>query len=131
MNKIYKNSVLVFVLICSIMLFTFGGCSLEREYYDDIQIHLKTVNAEIVIKEWSFLLGSGAEVYYRAGGKDVFLGNLSGGDDGFCPFKEGKYSVTIDEDKLTIEWPKFPNSERDNWEKKTFDIPIMNSTPNN
>ena len=26
------------------------------------------------------------------GYKDLFLGNLSGGDDGYWPFKAGKYS---------------------------------------
>ena len=31
------------------MLFAFGGCGLEREYYDDIIISLESYNAEIVI----------------------------------------------------------------------------------
>ncbi len=119
---ILKKAMLVSILVCSMMLFAFGGCGLEREYYDDIIISLESYNAEIVIKEWPFLLGSGAEVYYRTRDKDIFLGNLSGSDDGYCPFKAGKYSVTIGEDVLTIEWPKCLDSERDSWMKKSFDI---------
>lgn len=123
MSNITKKTVLIVALSCLIILFTFSGCDLKREYNDDIRIQLAEYNAEIVIREWSYLLGGGTEVYYKDEDKYILLGNLLGGDDGFCPFKEGLYSVSVDDNKLTIEWCRFPNSERDSWEKKIFEIP--------
>lgn len=123
MSNITKKTALIVALSCLIILFTFSGCDSRREYNDDIHLQLEEHQAEIVIREWSYLLGSGAEVYYRDKDKDVLLGNLLGGDDGFCPFKEGLYAVTFDDNKLTIEWCRFPNSERDSWETKTFELP--------
>ena len=41
MNIILKKAMLVSILVCSMMLFAFGGCGLEREYYDDIIISLE------------------------------------------------------------------------------------------
>ena len=68
-------------------------------------------------------MGSGAEVYYRDDDKETLLGNLLGGDDGFCPFKEGLYSVEVDDNGLIIEWCRFPNSKMGSWEKTFFKIP--------
>ncbi len=106
-----------------IALFIFGGCAPKREYFDDIHIPVEEYGAEIIIKEWSYLLGSGAEIYFKDGSDEILLGNLLGGDDGFCPFKEGLYSVEVDNGELTIEWCRFPNGNRDSWEKKTFELP--------
>ena len=123
MSNITKKTALIISLSCLIILFTISGCDSQREYNDDILIPLKEHQAEIVIREWSFLLGSGAEVYYRDENKDILLGNLLGGDDGFCPFQEGLYEVMFDDNQLTIEWCRFPNNERDSWETKTFELP--------
>ncbi len=114
---------LIAVVSCLLLLLILGGCGSEREYYDDIHIPLETQQGEIIIKEWSFLLGSGAEVYYKNGGKEILLGKLSGGDDGYCPFKAGKYSAVVNDGKLTIEWCRFPDKNRDFWEKETFELP--------
>lgn len=123
MSNITLKIALIASLSCLIILFAFGGCASKREYNDDIHIQLEECQAEIVIREWSYLLGSGAEVYYRDEDKDILLGNLLGGDDGFCPFKEGLYAVVFDDNKLTIEWCRFPNNERESWETKIFELP--------
>lgn len=123
MRNLTKRNVSIVVVGCLIILFIFAGCAPEREYHEDIHISLETRRAEIIIKEWSYLLGSGAEVYYKDDDKEILLGNLLGGDDGFCPFKEGLYSVAVDGNELTIQWCRFPNSERESWEEKIFELP--------
>lgn len=112
-------------MICLIILFIFVGCDFKREYYDDIHIQLETHQAEIIIKEWSFLLGSGAEVYYKDDDKEILLGKLLGGDDGFCPFKEGLYQLTQDDGTVTIKWCFNPSDkDQTNWRSETFDLPL-------
>lgn len=124
MSNITKTRALVIVIICLILSFALCGCDSGREYRDDICIQLKDDQGEIVIKEWSFLLGSGAEVYYKNGSEEVLLGQLTGGDDGFCPFEEGLYSVEVDSNNLTIEWCIYPAKKDEPWDKKTFEIPL-------
>lgn len=128
MSKINKRNAFIAVVSCLIMLFIFCGCSfalLEREYYDDIHVQLETRHAEIIIKEWSWGLGSGAEIYYKADGKEIKLGSLSGGDDGYCPFKEGFYQITEDGNTVTFKWCFTPSdtNQTDNWKSKTFELP--------
>jgi len=129
MSNITKSSALL-VVIFLIVLLILGGCIINRinrlngrEYLDDIHIPLEDRQAEIIIKEWRWLLGSGEEVYYKDDDKKILLGQLWGGDDGFCPFKEGQYSVTVDDGKLTIEWCSIPGNKAIPWSKKTFDLP--------
>lgn len=118
-----KRKVSIAVVGCMVILCIFSGCASEREYHEDIHIPLDMCPAEIIIKEWTYLLGSGAEVYYRDGDKEILLGSLLGGDDGFCPFKEGLYSVMVDDNDLTIRWCRFPNGESESWEEKIFELP--------
>ena len=127
MNNITKKSTLIVAISCLMILFTFSGCGsggLDREYYDDLNISLETQDGEIIIKEWEFLLGSGAEVYYRENGKDILLGKLSGSDDGFCPFKEGLYELTQEGNTVTIKWCFKPSDkDKTNWRSDTFELP--------
>ena len=122
MNRIAKKWMIA-VLGCALLLSSFSGCASGREYCEDIRISLESDQAEIIIREWSFLLGSGAEVYYKNDTTEVLLGTLPGGDDGFCPFKEGQYAVTVQDNQVTIEWNRFPTGDRESWEKKTFELP--------
>ncbi len=115
---------LIAVVSCLLLMLILGGCGserLEREYYDDIHIPLETQQGEIIIKEWTFLLGSGAEIYYKNGGKNILLGQLQGGDDGYCPFKEGLYEVSEDDGIFTIEWCTYDRA-REHWSKETFEL---------
>ena len=64
---------IILIILATVMLGCFCSCGLgsNREYYDDIVITLQDREGVLVIKEWSFLLGSGAkncEVY----GKNTF-----------------------------------------------------------
>lgn len=123
MSNILKRYVLIFVVCCLALPFVFCGCGSGRDYCEDINVRLEERDAELIIREWTFLLGSGAEIYYKTDDDEILLGQLAGGDDGFCPFKEGLYSVSVDEGELTIEWSKFPNGEKISWEKETFTLP--------
>lgn len=122
MNHI-KRSICV-VVCCIMILLTFSGCSL-RAYRPDICIPLEGQVGEIVIREWSFLLGSGAEIYYRVGFVELELGQLPGGDDGYCPFEAGRYAVYMDGNQVTIKWDHFTSYSDDEkfWDTKTFEIP--------
>lgn len=129
MSKKTVRTALTVVVSCLIMLFLFSGCDSkkdafwDRTYLDDIRIPLETRDAEIIIREWHWLMGSGEEVYYKCDGEEILLGTLTGGDNGFCPFNEGLYAVTVDGNELIIEWPVRSNTERDSWYKEVFELP--------
>jgi hypothetical protein len=129
MNNIFMKKALIAVLGCLVVLLAFCGCdsegASEREYYDDIYFTLQDASEKLIIKEWSFLLGSGSEVYYQKGDDDpILLGKTTGGDDGFCPFKEGLYEITQDGRSVTVKWC-FRPSDKDtsNWRSETFELP--------
>ena len=63
MNKfIMLLCLFFFVLTC------LCGCGQsEREYNVDIVYQLQDGTGVIIIKEWRFLLGSGAEIYFKQG----------------------------------------------------------------
>lgn len=111
MRSITKRSALIVIVSCLIIVFTLSSCNSGRDYLEDICIPLETHEGKIIIREWTFLLGSGAEIYYKVDGKEIMLGQLVGGDDGYCPFQAGRYSVTFDGSKLTIEWDNSPGGE--------------------
>ena len=124
MNRIFIKKALISVFCCLLVLIGVG-CDSEREYYDDIHITLQDASEKLIIKEWSFLLGSGAEVYYqRNNEKPILLGKTTGGDDGFCPFKEGLYKIVQDGRLVRVKWC-FNPSDKDmsNWQSKTFELP--------
>ncbi len=123
MKSTTKTSSLILLVCCLVMSLVFCGCDNGREYYEDICIKSETSHWEIIIKEWSFLLGSGAEVYCKNNNDEILLGQLAGGDDGFCPFKEGLYSVSFDSNKVTIKWCVFPSEQEKPWNTKTFTLP--------
>lgn len=116
------------VSLALVLIFLLGlsGCNeIEREYYPDIVVALQDQSESVIIKEWSYLQGSGAEVYYQNDDADlVLLGKTTGGDDGFCPFKEGLYEITQDSRSVTVKWC-FNPSDKDisNWRSKTFELP--------
>lgn len=124
MNHFHK--ILVYVLGV-LVLYSLAGCednSFKRIYYDDICIALEDEAGEIVIKEWSFLLGSGAEIYYRCEGKEILLGKTDGADDGFCPFNEGLYAIEIDNHIVHIKWCKNPSNKDVSWAENSYPLPL-------
>ncbi len=124
MNKITIKNTLIAVASCLIILLFLSGCASEREYCDDIYITLQDSSEKIIIKEWRYLLGSGAEVYYQKNDDMILLGKTTGGDDGFCPFKEGLYEFTQDGNSVILEWCFNPaNKDKSNWRSETFELP--------
>jgi hypothetical protein len=103
------NRNIAFVSLILAFVFLMAACSNplgEKEYMDDIYINIPDSEDKILIKEWRYLLGSGEEVYYvlSGGEKKQLLGNLTGGDDGYCPFADGKYKVTFEDGKVNFSW---------------------------
>lgn len=125
MNNMTIRNTLIAIVCCMFILLSFGGCASEREYYDDIHITLQDSSERITIKEWSYLLGSGAEVYYQKNDAEpVLLGKTTGGDDGFCPFKEGLYELSQDGNTVTVKWCFNPsNKDKSSWKHETFELP--------
>lgn len=120
---------ILLLLFVSTLLFSIIGCSAsEREYHEDIVIALQDPSEKIIIREWQYLLGSGADVYYQKGNADaVLLGKTTGADDGFCPFKEGLYELIQNGDEITVKWCFSPSDSKDIWRYRSFNIPTSNN----
>lgn len=113
-------------ILALVFILGLAGCSTtEREYYEDIIVPLQDASDQLIIKEWSYLLGSGAEVYYqKENSQPVLLGKTTGADDGFCPFKEGLYEITQAGNSITVKWRFHPaDKDKTNWRSKTFHLP--------
>ena len=108
------------VCLC-LLLGTLCGCSGGREYNEDIVVELTDREGTLIIREWSFLLGSGAEVYYDYGWRSpILLGQTSGANNGSCPFEAGRYRVTQEEDTVKLSWKA---TDAGAWRSQTFDLP--------
>ena len=98
---------------------------LKREYKEDIIYTLNDCEDSIIIKEWCFLLGSGAEIYYKESGKEpVLIGKTTGGDNGYCPFEDGQYSITQIGNSICVSWCFRPSNYNNAvWRTETFLLP--------
>ncbi len=108
-------------LLLAVLLLTLAGCNAlgQREFQQDIVLQLDGREGELLIREWRYLLGSGADIYYCNAGNRVLLGETTGGDNGYCPFAEGKYSIEEDGDTITVKWL----FRADIWKEKQFTLP--------
>lgn len=119
-----KRLVTLSLAVCFAVCVVFTGCHQdEREFLADISVPLEDTAAEIVIKEWQYLLGSGAEIYYREDDKLTLLGKTTGGDDGYCPFQAGKFKLDIEGNELTVRWGFRGSDPEELWKEKRFTIP--------
>ncbi len=109
------------LLLLGLILLSVGCDTSNREYHQDIVLDLESRDGELVIREWRYLLGSGAEIYYSSHGKTVLLGSTTGGDNGYCPFAEGTYSIAEDGDTVTVKWLFRSGSDR--WKEAQFALP--------
>ncbi len=110
----------LFLILCLLLI----GCqTMDREYLPDLTIDMETRDAQLVIREWSFLLGSGAEVYYRENGKYLHLGNCTGADDGYTPFAGGLYEIIEYSNAIHIRWFFTSGQDGQIWHEKTFSLP--------
>lgn len=122
---------IVLLTVAALLLLASYACSdnsFSREYLDDLYIDIPDTKSQLLIKEWRFLLGSGAEVYYipSAGAKAQLLGKTTGGDDGYCPFHDGKYSISYSEGVVTLSWA-FQGSEDAYNRSESFPLPIKDT----
>ena len=128
MNHYIKGCICIVIAVVLIFLFialVSVGFFFSRDYNKDICIPLEEQVGEIVIREWSWGLGSGAEIYYRVGLIELELGRVTGGDDGYCPFEAGQYAVTVNGNEVTINW-NFTSAANigKHWDRtETFVIP--------
>lgn len=131
MKIIKRISIFAAILLTvTLLLAVSWACddSFSREYLDDLYIDIPDTESQLLIKEWRFLLGSGAEVYYipSAGAKAQFLGKTTGGDDGYCPFHDGKYSISYSEGVVTLSWV-FQGSEDAYNRSESFPLPLKDT----
>lgn len=114
--------IVLFVLVAIIAVV--GICNRDqREFLSEITVPLEGASAQIVIKEWRWLSGSGAEIYYQKDGKQTLIGKTTGGDDGFCPFAAGKYTIKAEENELVIRWAFRGSTPEDKWRENRFPLP--------
>lgn len=119
-----KISVIIYLF--AVLLICLCGCrTTEREYNDDVVYQLQNEDDVLIIREWRFLLGSGAEIYYvHKDSEPLFLGQTPGADDGYFPFKEGMYEIKENGDSIEISWCFNPSDrDRSAWHTKTFELP--------
>lgn len=95
----------------------------KKIYQDDICIDLPDSETKIVIKEWSRLRHTGADVYFVQNENEQFLGTIYREGDWF-PFADKQYEIVkIESECFTIRWAKSPNDSKVDWLEKNFEIP--------
>lgn len=103
--------ILVIIVCLDAAVIAFGGpimyfrLAFNRMYNPDIIISAPDGRHELVVCEWGFGMGGGAEIYIREPGQDrwkmQFIGEIST-DDGYSSFSRGDYDVKWENDKVTI-----------------------------
>ena len=100
--------ILVACLILGIGFYTFiVSLILRRHYEPELIISSPDGQYELVIHEWTYTVGGGAEIYVRKPGQDKWynswrqkkIGDVN--SDCFC-FTQGHYSVEWNSDNVTI-----------------------------
>ena len=116
----------IYICLLTMIIACFCGCGKSgKEYKEDIIYQLQNREGALIIKEWTYLLGSGAEIYYNNGKTSVLLGETTGGDNGFCPFAEGSYEIKEYGDSVCVSWCfRASDNDRSHWKSKTFEFPV-------
>ena len=118
------GAVLITALIFISVLFICLQHFFTRDYLDDIEIVAPAGDYSLVVKEWGFLLGGGAEIYYKKDDNLKLLGELHT-DDVVHPFHLNMYTIQWGEGKITIHYYSgtlAENAEDENtWRFKTFE----------
>ncbi len=117
-----KKTVLILCAAVLLLCSCTPGAS-GRDYREDINVPLKN-GYTLIIREWSYTVGSGAEIYLsQKDGKTVFLGRTTGGDDGYCPFADGNYEIVEKDGCIVISWGFRASDNASDRKTKTFEIP--------
>jgi hypothetical protein len=105
--------ILLVVIVCLDSTAVFVGVpyakfsmAFDRDYQPDIIVSSPDGRHELVVREWSFLMGGGVEIYIREPGRDewyqeqwIHSGVL---DDGHPSFTMGQYRVQWESDRVTV-----------------------------
>ena len=114
------------ILLFIIVLIGLKSFENNRVYKDDITVQIPNSEKLLVIKEWTFMLGSGADIYIVDNGNEYMLGSTGGGDDGYCPFENGEYDIINNGNgTVTVKYFFGQSSEETGepiWKENTFDI---------
>ncbi len=107
------------LLLIIFLLLTSCSTSSEPEKYYEPDLKIEIPNSEdfIVIKEWSFLLGGGSDIFFESkDGTQTQIGSTTT-DDGYKPFKAGKYETTWGDNSVTF---KYDFGSGNYWKSVTF-----------
>jgi ABC-type amino acid transport substrate-binding protein len=66
-----------------------------------------TIRKDLVVREWSFLLAGGAQLFERDGTVLTLIATM-GIDDGALPFRQGNYTAVEVDGVITLEWEFAP-----------------------
>lgn len=118
---------LITVIVCvliTVPAFALHSFANFRDYLPPLVVDVPDSDVKLLIKEWSLLLGSGGEVYQIDGNKEIYLGTVGGGDDGYCPFNDGKYEIVNNNDgTVTLRWAFGGSADSvDTYKEKTLEI---------
>lgn len=98
----------------------------KRTYRDDICVDLPDGETKIVIKEWSQLQHTGADLYFVQNGNEQYLDAVYR-EGAWLPFANDKYEIVQNESEyFTIRWAKSQSDSEATWLEKTFKIPNGN-----
>ncbi len=99
LSRCILSVILAVILIATypiVMMFTW-------EYHPDIKVEIPNSDKTLVIKERSYLFSAEAELYYHKYGFDIYLGEITCGDDGYRFFSKGDYTVKdVGSDEIRI-----------------------------
>ena len=100
--------ILVACLILGVGIYIFiGRLILNRDYEPDLVVPSPDGKYELVIREWTYTVGGGADIYLRKPGQDKWYNSWRKKEIGsinsapFC-FAQGHYSVEWNSDNITI-----------------------------
>ena len=103
----------------------------KREYHEDISFSLKNSSEKIIIREWLRSKECGIEIYTERDEKShCFLGDITIGYDGFCPFEQNLYEIVQNGNMITVKWSTNPSEKnKTKWRKKTFKVTDAQEVP--
>ena len=111
-------------LLAVLLLLCLSACTPDaRDRRDDLYVTVPGLEQQVLVKEWSFLLGAGQEIYLvaRDGESLYYLGDCYGGDDGYTPFENGEYEMTVTDGILRVSWAFRPSGSTR--KQKDFTLP--------
>ena len=98
---------------------------LSRSYGEkDIVYPLQDPEEKLVIREWSYLTGSGAEIYFQRGEEKPILIGQTNGEENDTPFKDGAFEIIQNGRFIEVSWRfRASRPDRSHWRTNSFELP--------